>query len=83
MGKILDDFYEVFTGGKEFGQFDSRLTKEYENRIQGIKEHLPPEECEQIRDAMFSVLYLGKKEAFGLGFQAAIRLMMELSGEKS
>ena len=26
MGKILDDFYEVFTGGKEFEQFDSRLT---------------------------------------------------------
>lgn len=80
MGKLLDNFYEVFTEGKEFEELDSRLTREYENSISEIKEHLPPGEYEQIRDAMFSVLYLGKKEAFGLGFQAAMRLMMELSG---
>lgn len=77
MGKILDDFYEVFANGKEFEQLDSTLTKEYEKQMQEIKEHLPPEEYEQVRDAMFSVLYLGKKEAFRLGFQAAVRLMME------
>ena len=80
MGKILDDFYEVFAEGKEFEELDSRLTREYESHIQEIKEHLPPGEYEQTRDAMFSVLYLGKKEAFGLGFQAAMRLMMEWSG---
>ena len=80
MGKILDDFYEVFAEGKEVEELDSRLTREYESHIQEIKEHLPLGEYEQTRDAMFSVLYLGKKEAFGLGFQAAMHLMMELSG---
>ena len=41
MGKILDDFYEVFAEGKEFEELDSRLTREYESHIQEIKEHLP------------------------------------------
>lgn len=52
MGKVLDSLFEALAHEKEFEQLDSRLTEEYEKRMQEMKGCLQPEEYEQIQDVM-------------------------------
>lgn len=80
MDKIIDDLYEAQADKGGFQSLDRVITEEANERLKKYQTKLPQADYEQIRDAVFSVSAIARKQAFETGFKAAVNLILECRG---
>ncbi len=77
MGQYINKIYEAQADGADFQNLDKLISEKADECLKGYRETLPPMDYENVRDAAFSVAAITKKQAFEIGFKAAINLILE------
>lgn len=77
MEKYINMLYEALADKGDFQNLDEVITREAGERLNHYHETLSASDYETVRDAVFSVSAIARKQAFEIGFQTAVRLILE------
>lgn len=77
MGQYIDRLYEAQADEAAFQQLDKMITEKVNKCLKDYRETLPALDFEKVRDAAFSAAAVSKRAAFEIGFQIAVRLILE------
>lgn len=77
MNDIIRQLFEIAETEGKFNVTDNMLTIECEKQLQPYRERLQDIGYEQIRDVVFAISYFSKRSAFEIGFQTAMKLILE------
>lgn len=77
MNEYIDMLFGAMADKGDFQNLDEVITREADERLKHYHETLSALDYETVRDAVFSVSAIARKQAFEIGFQVAVRLMLE------
>lgn len=77
MSEYINMLFEALADKEDFQNLDGVITREADERLKHYHETLSASDYETVRDAVFSVSAIARKQAFEIGFKTAVRLILE------
>ena len=81
MERMIDALYIAIEQEGGFEKMDRAVTEECDRQLTEYRNRMGQQEYENLRDVLFSVYAIAKKSSFEEGFKAAMRLVLEFTGQ--
>lgn len=77
MNKKIEELFNISYNERDYAVADQILEMEISKILKSYEEQLPPNEYEKVRDILFSVSFIAKKQSFEVGFKVAVNIMAD------